>query len=91
MHCSRNLVRFRRNLLQSSLPEMKSIFPNRRQISTSLHDVTFNNTVIVTHMKILNLNEEEHKVHEIFYTNKFTNRILYISLKLFILKQFHCS
>jgi hypothetical protein len=62
MHCSINLVRFRGNLLHSSLPEMKSIFPNRRQISTSLHGVTFKNTVILTPIKISNLTEEEHNM-----------------------------
>jgi len=30
-------------------------------------------------------------IHEIFHTNKSTNFLLYISLKLFTLKHFHCS
>jgi hypothetical protein len=31
------------------------------------------------------------KIHQILHTNKETNHILYISLKLLILKHFHCS
>ena len=54
-HCSRNLVTFRRISLYSSLSEMKYIFPNRRQISTSLHGVTFKNVVVLTPIKISNL------------------------------------
>jgi len=62
MHCSRNLVTFLRNLLYSPLFEMKYIFPNRRQISTSLHGATFKNTVILTPINMSNLIEEEHNV-----------------------------